>query len=66
MRFIAHICDMREPTNTPRSVFSLRTSTFNNFLYAPVGGEDNGMASGRRSSASIKGLTTGQSQHLKE
>jgi len=42
MRFIAHICDVREPT-IPRSAFSLRTSAFNNFLYAPVGEEGNGM-----------------------
>jgi hypothetical protein len=43
MRFIAHIRNMREPTTTPRSVFSLRTSAFNDFLYAPIGEEDNGM-----------------------
>ena len=27
----------------PHSVFSLRTSAFNDFLYAPIGEEDNGM-----------------------
>jgi hypothetical protein len=34
---------VREPMTTPRSVFSLRTSAFNDFLYAPVGEENNGM-----------------------
>jgi hypothetical protein len=43
MRFTAHTCDVREPMNTPRSVFSLRASAFNYFLYAPVGEESNGM-----------------------
>jgi hypothetical protein len=43
MRFIAHIRNMREPTNVPSTVFSLRTSAFNDFLYAPVGEEGNGM-----------------------
>lgn len=43
MRFIAHTPDVREPTAAPRSVFSLRTSGFNDFLYASVGEEDNGM-----------------------
>jgi hypothetical protein len=42
MRFIAHSPDVREPTNTV-SAFSLRTSAFNDFLYAPIGEEDNGM-----------------------
>jgi hypothetical protein len=42
MRFIAHIPDMSEST-AGRSIFSLRTSAFNDFLYAPVGEEDNGM-----------------------
>ena len=28
---------------SPRSVFSLRTSAFNGFLYAPIGEEENGM-----------------------
>jgi hypothetical protein len=41
MRFIAHTRDVRGPTAP--SVFSLRTSVFNDFLYAPVGEEDNGM-----------------------
>jgi len=42
MRFIAHTPNVREPTTT-HSVFSLRTSAFNDFLYAPVGEEENGM-----------------------
>lgn len=41
MRFIAHTADMRGPT--PHPVFSLRTSAFNDFLYAPIGEEDNGL-----------------------
>jgi hypothetical protein len=44
MRFTAHT---REPmsgsTTMPHSVFSLRTSAFNDFLYAPIGEEENGM-----------------------
>jgi len=43
MRFIAHICEMGESTTSLSSVFSLRTSAFNDFLYAPVGEEANGM-----------------------
>ena len=43
MRFIAHICEMGESTTSLPSVFSLRTSAFNDFLYAPVGEEANGM-----------------------
>lgn len=34
---------MRGPTATPPSAFSLRTSAFNDFLYAPIGEEENGM-----------------------
>ena len=44
MRFIAHTPDMRDmrsPTRHP--IFSLKTSALNDFLYAPVGEEDNGM-----------------------
>ena len=42
MRFIVRTPRVREPM-TARSVFSLRTSAFNDFLYATVGDEDNGM-----------------------
>ena len=44
MRFIAHTPDMRDmrsPTRHP--IFSLKTSALNDFLYAPVGEEDNGV-----------------------
>lgn len=41
MRFIAHIPEMSGSPS--HSVFSLQTSAFNDFLYAPVGEEDNGM-----------------------
>jgi hypothetical protein len=34
---------MSTPTATSQSVFSLRTSAFNDFLYAPIGEEQNGM-----------------------
>src|SRR6185503_7053629 len=34
---------MNASTATSQSVFSLRTSAFNDFLYAPIGEEENGM-----------------------
>jgi hypothetical protein len=34
---------MSGPLASPHSVFSLRTSAFNGFLYAPIGEEENGM-----------------------
>ncbi|HVA14219.1 MAG TPA: hypothetical protein VNF99_13270 [Stellaceae bacterium] len=34
---------MSNATTMPHSVFSLRTSAFNDFLYAPIGEEENGM-----------------------
>ena len=44
MRFIAHTPDMRDMRSpTPHPIFSLKTSALNDFLYAPVGEEDNGM-----------------------
>jgi hypothetical protein len=44
MRFAAHTRDpMSENTTMAPSVFALRTSVFNDFLYAPVGEEENGM-----------------------
>ena len=44
MRFTAHTREpMSASTTMPHSVFSLRTSAFNDFLYAPIGEEDNGM-----------------------
>jgi hypothetical protein len=42
MHFIAHTPSVREPTNTV-SAFSLRPSAFDDFLYAAIGEEDNGM-----------------------
>lgn len=44
MRLTAHTRDpMSGNTTTAPSVFALRTSAFNDFLYAPIGEEDNGM-----------------------
>lgn len=44
MRFTAHMGEpMTGSATVPHSVFSLRTSAFNDFLYAPIGEEDNGM-----------------------
>jgi len=44
MRLTAHMREtMSGSTTAPLSVFSLRTSAFNDFLYAPIGEEENGM-----------------------
>jgi hypothetical protein len=42
-RYRAYMLQMRGPTPTPHSVFSLQKSDFNDFLFAPVGEEENGM-----------------------
>lgn len=42
-RYRAYMLQMRGPTATPHSVFSLQKSNFNDFLFAPIGEEENGM-----------------------
>jgi hypothetical protein len=66
LRFTAHSPDVGEPTNTV-SVFSLRTSAFNDFLYAPVGEEDNGMVLTMLSALARSGLDPwGEAARLNE
>jgi hypothetical protein len=55
MRFIVRTASMQEAAIT-RSVFSLRTSAFDNFLYAPIGEEENGMVLTVLSALARRGL----------